>query len=268
MTAMLHVLHRRRLDRSFSRALPALAACHLREHLATCAACQGRYERQLIAEAVLPDGEARAEERLWREIERVAALPAAKRERRHRPAWLLSLVLAAATAAAVVALVALPRAEDPVARGPAATGLPPSLHLFRVVGAGTEPVSARIHAGDGLLFAYSNPGERYSHLMVFAVDERGQVYWYYPAYQRVGDDPEAVPIEGRHTGVELREVIRQPLPPGRVRVYALFLGGPAPVSAVERALAAAGAARAVAEERAVLPEWGARQESWLLEVQP
>jgi hypothetical protein len=75
--------------------------------------------------------------------------------------------------------------------------------------------------------------------MVLAVDGRGGVHWYYPAYERLGEDPAAVPIRARALGVELGEEIRHPLPPGRLQVIALFLPAPRRVLDVERDVAAA-----------------------------
>jgi hypothetical protein len=267
MTVMLHAFQRWRVDRSFDRGLSAAATGRLRQHLACCLVCRGRYHRQLVAEAALPDGDRRAEARLWREIERVAA-PVGESPRA-RPSWVTSLSLAVAAVTVVLVLGAVSRREGPVPRGTAeGAALPPSLHLFRTVGDRTEPVTGAIRAGDGLLFAYSNPGNTYSHLMVFALDDGGQVYWYYPPYQSAQEDPQAVPIEARRTGVELREVVRHPLRPGKLRLFALFVDRPASVKAVERALAVAAAGPVVAPEPLALPGVTVGQESWLLEVQP
>ena len=246
---LLHALHRRRVERAFAGGTPGAGALDLRDHLSRCGECRDRYQRHLIAEAALPGGEDRARDRLWREIEAVAAQPP------RRPRWwLVPLALAGATAAV---LIVAPRQPHFLARGPSASRLVPSLHVFRATQGVVAPVAGQIHAGDGLLFAYSNPGTAYSHLMVFASDQRGHVYWYYPAYLRPGEDPKAVAIEPHRAGVELREVIRQPLPPGPLRLYALFLPAPVPVSEIEARLARGG-----------LVEPGGHQESWPLEVLP
>jgi hypothetical protein len=259
---MLHALQSLRVDRTFDAAPRASSAAAMRAHLAGCAACRRRYQRRLIAEAALPDGAQRAGDRLWREIQRVAAAP-----RRTPRRW--PLAVAAAVAASLVLVVGLVRrGPDPVARGGAGIAPPPALHLFQAVGGMATPAADRIHASDGLLFAYSNPGAAYSHLMVFAVDEARRVYWFYPPYQRHGDDPQAVPIEPGRSGVELAEEIHQPLEPGPLRLFALFLPRPERVLAVEAAVARAyGPGASVSEERPLgVPD--ARQESRLLEVAP
>jgi hypothetical protein len=267
---MLHVLQIRRVDRAFAGRPSARAAQGMRRHLAGCEICRGRYERHVMAEAALPDGEARAAERLWQEITTVAAATG-----RERSPWLLAAVLAAAS---VIVMLGVRLREGPedgrlVARGPSSAepGLAtPALHVFRALpGGAAEPAPARLAPTDGLLFAYSNPGAAYSRLMVFAVDEQQRVYWYYPAYQQAGQDPPAVPIERGSAGVELREVIHHPLPAGRVRLFALFLPADEHVLAVEAAVAAAyGPGRASLAEETSLGLPGAHQESRLFEVQP
>jgi hypothetical protein len=251
---MLHLLQTLRLDRAFAGA----TAPALRAHLARCQGCQRRYLRHLVAEAALPDGDERAATRLWRDIQTAAATrPSARRW-----AW----PVAVAAAASLLLVIGL--RDRPTPRGGDGPAPPPALHLFRNVGGRAEPLADRVHAPDGLLFAYSNPGAGYSHLMVFALDPQGRIYWFYPAYQHPGDDPQAVPIASGRSGVELREEIQQPLHPGPLRLFALFLPGPERVLAVEAAVARAyRPGDSLDLERKVGPPL-ARQESWLLEVLP
>jgi hypothetical protein len=286
---ILHALEVRRVDRAFSagRKPGGRAAMAMRAHLASCQSCRARYRRNLVWESALPDGAARAESRLWLEIQRVsAAAPAAVtlggqarpglagQRQAGRPG--LTLLLGAAAVAALLVVPAsmfLRRdvAGRPVSRGGApALGMPPTLHVFHAVGGtAAEPVEDRIRASDGLLFAYSNPGTAYSHLMVFAVDEAHRVYWFYPAYLRAGEDPEAIAIQPERNGVELAEEIRHPFSPGRARLFALFLPGPERVLTVEQAVARAYAAPGVSlTEEVPLGLPGAHQESRLLLVDP
>lgn len=236
LRAWLTAWHTRRVDRVFGDgAIAPGSARRLRAHLADCERCQRRYHRQLLAEAALPDGEARAADRLWREVRVVARDRAAL----DRPWWIPG-AFALAGIAVLLVIRARPAPEAFLPRGSTdVTAAPPALHVFRAVtGSAAEPLPDHVRSGDGLLFAYSNPTRAYSYLMVFAVDEQRRVYWYYPAYQRPGDDPEAIPIEAGREGVELNEVIRQPLPAGRVRLVSLFLSRPLRVLAVEAAVAA------------------------------
>jgi hypothetical protein len=177
------------------------------------------------------------------------------------------LVLAGAAAL----VVAVPRWREPgrppaLARGAAGGVADPSIHLYRVDRPGhAEAIAGRIAASDGIAVAYSNPGQTHRWLMVFAVDERAGVHWLYPAFERAGDDPQAVPIAPGRVGVELGEEIHLPWPSGRVRVYALFLTRAERVAAIEARVAAGG--RPLDEETA-LAGAGDAQVSQLLEVVP
>jgi hypothetical protein len=270
----IHVLATRRLDRYFERGLGPRGEAALRAHVAVCARCRRRYERHLLLEAALPGGTARLEGRLWRGIAGRSAAPARPRP---RAVWAGAGLLAAAGAAAAGVALA-PAALDParpaaLERGPApgvepAIELPPALHVFRAAADGRgDPLApgGRLGPDDGVLLAYSNPGARHGWLMVFAVDDRGEVFWYYPSFERAGEDPEAVPIVRGRSGVELGEEIRHALRPGPLRFHALFLEAPARVSAVEALVRAGALDRPGAASGALA---GARLESVALEVAP
>jgi hypothetical protein len=257
-TAVAHLVGQWTLDRYFAGAVGPRGHRRLRGHLDGCARCRDRYQRHLLAEALLPDGDRLQEDRLWRTI-RAGAAPVSRRP----------LVLAALVVATALVLL-VPRRHDPVERGSGAGALAgPAIHLFRVDGPGrAAPVDGKIRAGDGLVLAYSNPGNLYDRLMVFAVDEAYHVHWFYPAYQRPDEDPQAVAIVRGRSGVELGEEIRHPFAPGKLRVYALFLDGPERVSHVEAVIGEALARSHVPLDReAPLPLPG-EQRSQLLEVTP
>jgi hypothetical protein len=130
------------------------------------------------------------------------------------------------------------------------------------------PAGDRLAPGDALVLAYSNPGPVYDHLMVFAVDQRYRVHWFYPAFERPGDDPAAIAIERGRAGVELGEQISHDYAPGKLRVFALFLDHPLPVSRIEARVAEALAGPRLPLEQEV-PLWpGAFQQSQLFEVTP
>jgi hypothetical protein len=228
---MWHTLALRRIDHYFEGRLGPSSEARMRRHLGRCADCRVRYERHLVAEAALPDGERRAEDRGWQGT--LAAAQASP----GRPARVLVPALVLAGAAALVVLVpGARRTSAPVERGGpggAALGLP-AVHVFRSLPGGkSAPVTDRIGAGDGWLIAYSNPGTDARWLMVFAVDEACGVHWFHPAYERAGENPAAVPIRTGENGVELGEEIRHGLGPGRLGVFGLFLREPLRVLAVE-----------------------------------
>ena len=57
---------------------------------------------------------------------------------------------------------------------------------------------------------------------MFATDENRRVYWFYPAWTRAEDTPEAVPIRPATTMVELGEAVTQDLDGPRVALHAVF----------------------------------------------
>ena len=114
----------------------------------------------------------------------------------------------------------------------------------------------RLRADDGLMFSYANLGPRpFAYLMVFAIDARGAIRWYYPAYERAGANPTSLPLRGGVARVLLPDVIRHDLAPGPLEVRALFTRQPLTVTEVEAWLAAHGGVAAT-------PPWpGAYQQT-------
>jgi hypothetical protein len=242
---MMHLLHGRtigHIDRYFGGARDAATIRGAMRRVGRCDACRDRYERHLLFERVRPADTAPAGDRLWQSIQASAAsaVPAPRVTSARA-----GLLIAAFTGVALLAAPALRTRHDTagegafVARGGAPdAAVTPALHLYRNLGGQAQAVSGTVRAGDGLLVAYSNPSDL-AYLMVFAVDVKGGVHWYYPAYERLGDDPAAVPIRARTLGVELGEEIRHVLPAGAMKMVALFTPQPRHVLEVERAVGAA-----------------------------
>lgn len=109
-----------------------------------------------------------------------------------------------------------------------------------VPGAPPRRVDGRVRQGDGLLFAFDNLGRApFDHLMIFAVDSAGLVYWFYPAYEDAASDPASISIRGRgSSAVELPDLIHHDVPAGPLAIYGVFTRAPLRVSEVERAIAA------------------------------
>jgi len=258
---MRHLLGQWTIDRYFARGLGPRTEAVLRTHLVGCGPCSDRYRRHLLAEALLPGGDGLAEERLWRGIRQGAAPPVHLRR-----AWVPLLLVGAAAAL----LLVIPRPRGPGERGGSAGALaPPAIHLYRVEGPGrAAPVGERIARGDALVLAYSNPAAVYDHLMVFAVDQRYQVHWFYPPFLRPDEDPAAIPIARGRAGVELGEAISHDFAPGKLRVYSLFLDRAEHVSRIEALVGAALAAQQAPLEREVLLPIAGHQQTRLLEVTP
>ncbi len=86
-----------------------------------------------------------------------------------------------------------------------------------------ERLSGTLHPDDGLLFSYTNLGPApFSHLMVFAIDEAGQVYWYYPAFLDARDNPTGIRIKSGVSREGLQEVIAHPYKEGELVLIGLF----------------------------------------------
>jgi hypothetical protein len=230
---MIHLLHgSQAIDRYFGGERDAPTVRAAMKRVRRCDDCRRRYERHLLFERARPPGS--GDDRLWRSIQVTASAPPARASRPR-----VALLVAAFAGVALFVGVRRHTSDDGfVARGVETAAAAPALHLYRNVAGRAEPVSESVRTGDGLLLAYSNPSDL-PYLMVLAVDGRGGVHWYYPAYERLGEDPAAVPIRARALGVELGEEIRHPLPPGRLQVIALFLPAPRRVLDVERDVAAA-----------------------------
>jgi hypothetical protein len=249
---MMHLLHGRtigHIDRYFGGARDAATVRGAMRRVGRCDACRDRYERHLLFERVRPADTAPAGDRLWQSIEasaaaRQASAAAVVPAPRVTPARAGLLVAAFAGVALLAAPVLRTRHDTAgegafVARGGAPdAAVTPALHLYRNLGGQALAVTGTVRAGDGLLVAYSNPSDL-AYLMVFAVDVNGGVHWYYPAYERLGDDPAAVSIRARTLGVELGEEIRHVLPAGAMKMVALFTPQPRHVLEVERAVGAA-----------------------------
>jgi hypothetical protein len=97
---------------------------------------------------------------------------------------------------------------------------------------------AELGPGDGILVRYSTPSDRPAFLMVFALDELGDVHWIHPAYLHESDSPTSLELERGATLRVLDEVAEPENPaPGPLRVYALLSDAPLRVKEVEAKLA-------------------------------
>jgi hypothetical protein len=234
---------RRQVDEHFAGRLAAAAEKTLREHLVGCGSCRDRYTRHLRLEAIDP-----------------RALGFVERMRRGlglaRPRFSTRLVGMGGLGAALAlgAVLLLPRlASGPLgdvsglrARGGGSATLPLVLEFpdgteiagFRTSGPGAPaPATQRWSEATELAFTYRNSAG-WTHLMVFARDEGGQVFWFYPQWTDPAADPAAVELAagpGRH---ELPAAVAHRFRGGRLALCALVSRGPVSVREVETALAA------------------------------
>ncbi len=169
-------------------------------------------------------------------------------QQRRSRAWVAAAGFAAAAAAVSLMLLARAPAGDEFrvkAAAPATLAAESQrwagVQVFRASAdsAAPELLGARLGAREGLLFAYTNLGPRpFGFLMVFAIDARGEIRWYYPAYERAGTNPTSVPLRGGVARSVLPDVIRQDLAPGALEIRALFTHEPLSVAEVEAWIAA------------------------------
>ncbi len=169
--------------------------------------------------------------------------------------WAAGGAVAVIAASAAIALVARPDpgsepggasatgAMQPGALRPkgAAAGDPDrwvGIQLARARGDATEAVAAgaRLEAGE-LQVSYTNLGPQpYAFLMVFAVDASREVRWLYPAHERAGTDPAAIPIAAGVADLVLPDLIEHDFARGRLVVCGLFLRQALRVGQIEAAL--------------------------------
>lgn len=109
------------------------------------------------------------------------------------------------------------------------------IQVFKAIEHATpEPLGSELSSSDGLLFSYTNLGSRpFDYLMIFAVDSRGEVSWFYPAHEQIGENPGSISIRNERANIPLGEVIRQDFPPGLLSLYALFTREPHQVLEIE-----------------------------------
>jgi hypothetical protein len=226
----------RLVDRHFAGRLGVLQENEMRAHLPGCAACRDRYERHLLYAELTGRGRS-AQERIAQGLE--LGRPS------ERPWRVFPLSLATATAAAaMVAVMFQPTRHPPqlaqapkVAPAKVATppkpageftprGAPPggsaALQIYEVPRTGKPYLAdGKISPRRELAFTYVNP-RGYKKLLVFGIDDRGAVFWFYPEWTKAALNPEAVAIKPGLVPLELEAAIRHQLRGQRLRVVGIF----------------------------------------------
>ncbi len=220
------------IDQHFALRITSEAEQRLRAHLPQCASCRQQYDRYLLASRLNPNAPT-AEERLG------SALGFSTASRARRPvAATTGAVVAAACAALVFIFVTTSKPEEDdgfTSRGTASS--PRTDLVVYHLPKGKQPirVDKAIGASDEVAFAYANPtGKKY--MLVFAVDDRDKVYWYYPAWTEPKHNPTAIPIKATPKLHELPEAIRHQYAGARLRVFGVFLNKALTVRQVEAAI--------------------------------
>ena len=213
---------RKLIDRHFALdARPAEEAA-LRAHLDGCEGCRAYYDRHLLL-AKLDPAAPPVEERI------AAGLGFRSRQPWR---WTLPLGVTAVSAAALVLVLARPHpsADGEFAARGGAVASGPTLQIYCTsCGKPSVRVADRLPASSTLAFAYRNPDGK-KHLMVLAVDDKRQVYWYHP-------DPVASPLSVRIDPTveprELPEEIAQTFAGKSLAILGLFSDQPLPAAKVE-----------------------------------
>jgi hypothetical protein len=113
-----------------------------------------------------------------------------------------------------------------------------ALNVFRLRGHEEPvPLDATLRRDDGLIFAYTNLGPApFSHLMIFAVDEETNIFWYYPAFLDENSNPKGISIASGVSREAFHEVISHPYREGPLTIYGLFSDTAFSVSEIEHAI--------------------------------
>ena len=208
----------------------------MRVHVTNCAACKSHYRRRQILAELDPEA-LPAEER-----HRLADLGSVKPERRVLAFPAAALAIVAIAAVLFFVIRPAPEKGDGFhargAGGDSGTMSNPTTSTIAVYRVGDHTLLSAngfVRRDDELAFSYTN-GAHKPYVMIFGVDERGEVYWFYPAWTSAADNPKALATDREHATVELKEAIKHPLAGERLTIHGLFLDEPRTVRDVEAAL--------------------------------
>lgn len=97
-----------------------------------------------------------------------------------------------------------------------------------------HPVEASIRKGAFIAAAYEDRSALpFPYLMVFAVDQSGEVFWYYPEYDKNGPDQisiETLPVGGK---ISLPDEVTHDFSLGQIRFFGVFSKAPLNAALVE-----------------------------------
>lgn len=244
------------------------------EHLLGCAACRD-LQRQIqeMAQGLSPQKDEFADPQLAQDVLTLIRLGQAKENQRQSVPWFRRWFVwtaPIAIAAAAVLIFSLSDRTPEFGKRSSATDAESWLELkiFKSDPSGYTEVKQRIYASDALAFAYANQATEadYNHLMVFAVDPAGSIYWYYPAHVDAERDPTSVAICGDCPTTPLPDEVAHQLRPGLLRMFAVFSSEQLRVSQVESRVARDLAQAGGLESLLRLNLQGTGQKSRLLQV--
>ena len=218
------------VDAHFASTITPKEERTMRAHLEGCEKCRARYAKRALLARLDPDAP-RPEDRIAR------GLGIGDRGKRARILRFAPMAGALLAAAALLLFLRAPRDDGFHARGGGLVDAAvPHVLVYRVA-KGEKPLPAidGMKKGDELAFAYENVAKK-PYLMIFAIDDRGQVYWFHPAWTNEADDPKAIAASVEPGVHELREAVAHPFTGERVVVHAVFLDKPMSVRQIESML--------------------------------
>jgi hypothetical protein len=222
----------------------------IESHLAECRDCRQSFEKlRALTRSIGEMDEELAEIDLVPDLHRaIAAEPEPARR------WRLFPALAAVSVACLLAVAGTlvwmatrdtPRPSDAYrVKSAAPAGIQTNrwagMHVYLLTAeGGTRPLEKKLPGNASLLFGYTNLGENpFSRLMIFAVDQKGSLFWFHPAYLKEGSDPVSIQIRPDQAGIELPEAVQHDFEPGPLVLYALFTRRPLRVSTIEDQISA------------------------------
>jgi hypothetical protein len=173
-------------------------------------------------------------------VSRALKAPLPKPPSRIGKVWAASVAVMAACAALALLIAGRPSHDAEFTAKSSSRALPDAkrwagVRVYRVAGqAAPEPLGESVSGADGLLFSYTNLGQQpFGYLMLFGVDAKGEVRWFYPAYDVAGENPQSIAVARGAADVALGELISHDFAPGPLAIYALFTSEPHHVLEVE-----------------------------------
>ncbi len=220
-------IERALIDHHFEAQIAPTGEQQMRAHLEECPACRDYYNRWALLNSLDPEGLG-LKERLAQGLG--FKVIQAEQHQRSRRFWLL-LPLAAAAALLLLFQLqdpqGLPSTENGVfyARG----GISADVAAFSAPG---ERVAREIQRQDALSFSYLNPKGR-SHLMIYAVDEGGRIYWFHPPWLNSEENPEAIRVQKSEQHRELPGAMAHDYQGRRLWLHSILSNQPFQVREIE-----------------------------------
>jgi hypothetical protein len=230
----------------------------LKEHFAHCNSCASLHEQLVsITQYIAPDDDEFKMPQLAENVMTLVRLGQGRPEKVFSGSsfwstiWLQRLWMPIAACLLVAIIIPLwlivdrePRPIDSVefvARGSTAEKLDSwvSIRVFRKTPSDYQLIRDGLTVDDVLAFAYDNrSGTSLDFLMIFAVDQSGRIFWYYPAFLDESENPKSIKIADTiRTPKMLPDEVQHGYQPGLLRMFAVFSSEALDVKRIEEIVA-------------------------------